>query len=164
MRCSRYRPISQGATGRPPIYPAGFQPKEFNQRDLPYGHHTRSQSRKDETSPAPGCPALSDRSGGYALCERGRYAAQPQCDPRSNAAMLQSPLSKHGPLSRTSCRGADACGTRVIMNRSRARMSSRTRREGLLCAPSHRARALRLQKRVARSEDVTPEEPTRPSR
>jgi hypothetical protein len=35
MRCSRYRPISKGAMGRPPIYPAGFHPKEFNQRDLP---------------------------------------------------------------------------------------------------------------------------------
>jgi hypothetical protein len=44
MQCSRYRPISEGATGRPPIYPAGSKPKEFNQRDLPNNYHTRRQS------------------------------------------------------------------------------------------------------------------------
>jgi hypothetical protein len=47
MRCSRYRPISEGATGRPPIYPTGSNPKGFNQRDLPYEHHTRGWPQKD---------------------------------------------------------------------------------------------------------------------
>ena len=32
--------------GRPPIYPAEFSPKEFNQRDLPFGYHTRSWGLK----------------------------------------------------------------------------------------------------------------------
>ena len=69
MRCSRYRPISKGATGRPPIYPTGFLPKEFNQIDLPYGHHTRRQSRL-KRGPPPAMPhgseLRSDRSRGYA--------------------------------------------------------------------------------------------------
>jgi hypothetical protein len=47
MRCSRYRPISEGATGRPPIYPTGSNPKGFNQRDLPYGHRIRVLCRSN---------------------------------------------------------------------------------------------------------------------
>jgi hypothetical protein len=70
---------------------------------------------------APPSPAemRSDRSRGYAAGWLRRYAAglaMPRCwrscnaDPRCKPAMLQSPHSKHGPLSRTSCRGAEARG------------------------------------------------------
>jgi hypothetical protein len=71
MRCSRYRPISEGATGRPPIYPGGFQPKEFNQRDLPYVHHTRGWRSQDET---PGPLGLSDQSRRDPSCNALRAA------------------------------------------------------------------------------------------
>jgi hypothetical protein len=70
MRCSRYRPISEGATGRPPIYPAGFQPKEFNQRDLPYRHHTRSHALSKR-----GPPGRAPRSKAQSQSLATRYAA-----------------------------------------------------------------------------------------
>jgi hypothetical protein len=39
--------------------PRGFQPKKFNQRDLPYVHHTRGWRSQDET---PRRLGLSDQS------------------------------------------------------------------------------------------------------
>ena len=93
MRRSRYRPISEGATGRPPIYPTGSNPKEFNQRDHPPTSHKELAAKR--WRPPPGSLAPVDPRRPRSRPQRVKRCALNREAAASQTATLRDMLNRN---------------------------------------------------------------------